>query len=55
MEYSLIKLGKTELGIIRQEFLRALNDTSANIIIDINDFWHQGLLTLPYKNDKLAQ
>jgi hypothetical protein len=45
MEYSLITQGKPKLHAIRQGFLDALNQTQAQIVLDVNDFWHQGLIT----------
>jgi hypothetical protein len=48
MEYSLIRQGKDQLHEIRQSFVQSLNRSQANIILDVNDFWHQGLLTFPH-------
>lgn len=45
MEYSLIQLGRDRLNAIRQKFIANITACDANIILDINDFWHQGLLT----------
>ena len=45
MEYSLITQGKQKLQAIRQGFLDALIQTRSPIVLDINDFWHQGLIT----------
>lgn len=43
MEYSLVKLGKPQLENIRQNLLDALAGTST--VLDINDNWHQGLIS----------
>jgi hypothetical protein len=48
MEYSLIRLGKECLYQIRQNFLADLQSSGSNVILDTNDFWHQGLLTFPH-------
>jgi hypothetical protein len=48
MEYSLIRRGKDQLHEIRQSFLQSLNRSKTHIILDVNDFWHQGLLTFPH-------
>jgi hypothetical protein len=45
MEYSLIKLGKDCLRQIRQNFIDNITSSGADIILDTNDHWHQGLLT----------
>jgi len=43
MEYSLIKLGKNKLKSIRDNLFSLLAD--ASVVLDINDFWNQGLVT----------
>lgn len=44
MEYSLVKLGLDRLKEIRSNFFHALDDSNAQIILDTNDHWHQGLI-----------
>ena len=48
MEYSLIRQGKDQLHRIRQSLVQSLNRSKTHIILDVNDFWHQGLLTFPH-------
>lgn len=46
MEYSLVKLGKNRLKEIRENLLQELNNTGVRIYLDIEDTWHQGIITL---------
>lgn len=46
MEYSLIKHGKKELKSIRDNFILELQNAKTNIILDIEDTWHQGLISI---------
>ena len=45
MEYSLVKLGKAHLGSTKTNLYNKINESGANIILDSNDFWSQGLIT----------
>lgn len=44
MEYSLVKLGKSELKAIKTNLCDTIIKSGANIILDSNDFWSQGLV-----------
>ena len=45
MEYSLVQYGKERLKSFRQSLLELIEKSEANIILDSNDFWSQGLIT----------
>lgn len=46
MEYSLVKLGKQELKDLRENFIFELKDVGSKIILDSEDTWQQGLITI---------
>jgi hypothetical protein len=46
MEYSLIKHGKQELKDLRDNLMLELKDANSIIILDVEDTWHQGLITI---------
>lgn len=46
MEYSLVKHGKNQLKEIRDNLLHELTVTGKKIYLDIEDTWHQGLITI---------
>lgn len=45
MEYSLIKYGKERLKQIRDNLFRELENSGRQIYLDIEDTWHQGIIT----------
>ncbi len=45
MEYSLITHGKQKLKSLRDNFMFELKNAESIIILDIEDTWHQGLIT----------
>ena len=46
MEYSLIKHGKDELKDLRDNLILELKSAQSKIILDTEDTWHQGLITI---------
>jgi len=46
MEYSLVKLGQNRLKKIRDNLIKELTDTGKKIYLDIEDTWHQGIITI---------
>ena len=46
MEYSLIKHGKNQLLEFRENLIRELTNTGKTTFLDIEDTWHQGLITI---------
>ena len=46
MEYSLIKHGKEELKDLRDNLILELKNAKSKIILDTEDTWHQGLITI---------
>jgi hypothetical protein len=46
MEYSLIRYGKQQLQEFRENLIRELTSTGAPTILDTEDTWHQGLITI---------
>jgi hypothetical protein len=45
MEYSLIRYGKDQLKQIRDNLFRELENSGRRIYLDIEDTWHQGIIT----------
>jgi len=54
MEYSLIQQGRDSLSDRRSAFMQAIDETGAAVVVDTNDFWHQGLLTFPRNHATLT-
>ena len=46
MEYSLVKFGKTALEDLRNNLIAELKNIDSKIILDVEDTWHQGLITI---------
>jgi hypothetical protein len=46
MEYSLIKHGKNQLQEFRENLIRELTNTNKIVYLDVEDTWHQGVITI---------
>ncbi len=46
MEYSLIRFGKQQLQKFRENFIRNLAGAGVTTVLDTEDTWHQGIITI---------